>query len=670
MREFNQFIVILLFLSNTYVELFAQKKVTTDHKLNDVFVLIDSARDKNYTREKRKSYLDRACQLAVKERNDSLRNAYFLKLSFTYGFRFYDSLSFRKFNRLSTELSKKINDSINLANNYWDLGQYYTNNNLKDSAYYAYFKAKKIFEAKNESLRTGQMLINMAIIQEKLKDYTGSEITTIEAIKQLKPLNEYRQLYRCYNNLGVIFNEMGEYDKALFYYNEALDYQKKIKGENDLKENLYNNIGLVYQNMDEYEKAIQYFQEALKNKKYTSKIEQLARSKSNLAISKLKLGDTVEVYDLLQRTLYLRDSIHNIPGITSSKMILAEFYLYKKDTLKAIEEAKDVVDIASSINNAYDKLQALKFLSIADKNYLYANQYIELSDSLVKQERVIRNKFARIRFETDEIIEQTEKLSEQRKFILLGSGGLLLLGSLLFIIRSQRARNKELKLEQAQQNANEEIYNLMLSQQYKLDEGRRREKKRISEELHDGVLGKLFGTRLILGSLNRAHDDESIAKKEKFINDLQEIEQEIRNVSHELNEQSTLLDIGYTSLIKNLLEQQSELSNFQYEFKNDEKIRWEEIGGSLKMNLYRIIQEAIQNINKYAAATTVLVTFSLNSNSLSLLIKDNGVGFDTESKVKGIGLKNMRSRVKLMNGELKINSKPEFGTEIIIDVPV
>ena len=69
-------------------------------------------------------------------------------------------------------------------------------------------------------------LQNMAIIQTELKDYTGSEITTFKALTVLKPLKKYEPIYKCYNNLGIIFNELEEYDQALFYHNKALEYQR------------------------------------------------------------------------------------------------------------------------------------------------------------------------------------------------------------------------------------------------------------------------------------------------------------------------------------------------------------------------------------------------------------------------------------------------------------
>ena len=87
------------------------------------------------------------------------------------------------------------------------------------------------------------------------------------------------------------------------------------------------------------------------------------------------------------------------------------------------------------------------------KSSLYSNQYIKLNDSLQKEERAIRNKFARIQFETDEFIDENKRLNRERNLIVSIFGIALLFGFLLYIIRDQRSKNKELKFEQRQQKA-------------------------------------------------------------------------------------------------------------------------------------------------------------------------------------------------------------------------
>ncbi len=673
MKYSNLYIILLyLFVNATTID---GKKGNTNYNTekptDSIFVWVEASKNKSFNHQERKTYLDKAYTLSLKEPNDSLRSAYFLKIAFAY-YRLEDGGQFKKVNRDAYQLTVQLKDSMGIAKTHRFLGNFYAKKGIRDSAYYSYFKAHKIYELLKENFYSGRMYLSMAIMQSDIKDYTGSEISTIKAISLLKPLNKYEHLYKCYNNLGIVLNELEDYDKALFYHNKALEYQKKIKDKNTFKENTLNNIGVVYEMRKEYKLAINYYQLALKEKGLQRNNTKLyAMLLDNLAYSKLKLGDTLEVKKIFFTSLKIRDSINDLSGIAINKLHLSEYYAYSTDTIKAIQFATETKQLATDTKNNRDLLASLLLLAKFDtkNNYKYTNQYIKLNDKLQKEERAVRNKFVRIRFETDAIKDENLRLSQQKKILLLIAGLIGLFGLLLYIITMQRSKNKQLQFEQQQQNTNEEIYNLILSQQYKLDEGRRKEKKRISEELHDGILGKLFGTRLLLGSLNEKNDAVTILKREKYINELQEIEEEVRNVSHELNNKSLFSDIGFIQLIEKLLETQSEITNFNYEINYDHNIAWKEIYINLKMNLYRILQEAIQNINKYAKATNVNITFNVDKDYLHLIIIDDGIGFNADSKRKGIGLKNIQSRTLKLKGEFTLRTQPDNGTSILIKVP-
>ena len=673
MKNWYLYIVVALVLVSYNQAVFANVVRNNNFIRHNDSILhwIKLSKNKNRSFQDRKRYLDKAYFSSLSEKGDSLRNAYFLKISLSY-YKLNDSISFRKVNKLSTNLSIKINDSSSLAANYWDLGRFYSNIGFKDSAYYTYSKAQKLYERIND-FYNAVVLLNMAIIQSDIKDYTGSEVTTIKAIALFKPLKKYRHLYRCYNNLGVSFNNLGEYEKALLYHNKALEFQRKIKGENSFKENTLNNIGVSYEMQKKYKEAIRYYLDALaEDNLKQNNIKLYAKILDNLAYSKLKLEDVINTEKLFYESLQIRDSIGDYLGLAINKLHLAEFYAYKKDTLKALKFASETRSLASETKNFRELLRSLLLLSKldADNNSTYTNRYIKLNDSLLMQERAIRNKFTRIQFETDEFIDKNRRLNQERNLILLTASCILLLGALFYLSLKQRARQKELEFVQTQQKANEEIYNLMLAQQNKLEEGRKKEKKRISEELHDGVLGKLFGTRLILGTLNNKNDEGSISEREKYINDLQQIEDEVRNVSHVLNSESEVSDVSYTHIINDHIEDQSKVTNFTYEVVYDDNVVWEDINGGIKMNLFRIIQEAVQNINKYSKAKHVNLEFKIHNDRLSLSIEDDGIGFNAETKKNGIGLKNMQSRIDKLNGELLISSKKDEGTLIVAMIPL
>lgn len=209
----------------------------------------------------------------------------------------------------------------------------------------------------------------------------------------------------------------------------------------------------------------------------------------------------------------------------------------------------------------------------------------------------------------------------------------------------------------------------MLSQQDKVDEARASEKKRISEELHDGILGRLFGTRLSLDSLNMANSEEAIKTRGNYIEQLKDIEQDIRKVSHDLNT-DFISNSGYIDIVKTLLETQSTAYGYACELDYDDTINWDDISNKTKIHIYRILQESLQNIYKHAKASKVIISFKLKNNVIWLTVKDDGIGFDVTKAKKGIGIKNINSRAQEINAVVYIESEKDNGSTIQIKIPL
>lgn len=602
---------------------------------------------------------------------DSIRNSGYFRLSYFY-YKQNDSLNFRSWNKKSLELSKKLNDSSRIAESYWDLGNFFSNRHLVDSAFYFYNRAYNIYRRVGKDYYAGKMLLNLAVIKKDIKDFTGSEISTIKAINIFKPLGKNRQLYLSFNNLGVLYNELEDYDLALKYHNKALNYLKGIEEEEIFKATSLNNIGVVYQNSGDFPMAEKKFEEALENKDLYDKNSRLyAMVLDNLAYSKLSQKDTAGISEMFQKSLDIRRKIQHVSGVISSHVHLSEYYVLKKEFSKATEMLLSAKKMAAETNSNRDLLDISLLLSKIDtvNKGVYLEDYIYLNDSLHKKERAVRNKFARIEFETDQFIAENEYLNEQRKWIIGGAGGAIFMILLIFIIWRQKSQNKKLELEKAQQKANEEIYNLLLAQQNKLEEGRYQEKERISKELHDGVLGKLFGTRLMLESLFGKTDFKSLESKKKYLNDLRLVEEEVRTISHDLNAEIFSAKQSFLDVLQEYLAEQKEVGKFELLFVNDEQISWDELSSEIKINLFRIIQEAVTNVNKHANADSITITCNKYNGWIEMVICDNGVGFQVNDKRKGIGLMNIESRISELNGHFSITSS-EDGTQIELEIPI
>ncbi|WP_282161794.1 ATP-binding protein [Ulvibacterium marinum] len=639
---------------------------------DSILIWIEEGRNPMYSKEKRADFLKKAYAVTEADAPDSLRVAYFSQLSLAYE-QLPDSLLFRETNRKTLQLAQEAKDSVVQAEANWDLAGFYRDFAVPDSAYYHFAEAHKLYKALDNDFFAARMLYNMALVQADVKDYTGSEITTIRAIELLKPLDKYQHLVQCYNILGTITNELKEYERAIDYFDMALDYLSKFDEENTLDYQILNNMGIVYQEQGFYKKAIPYFQRALDDKDlHLKNTELFARAMNNLAYSKFKTENHVSLPRLFNKAIKIQDSIRDYVGISRSYYNLSEYYLSQGDTIQAMSQAQKARTYSEQSSNNKRLLQTLQLMArLEPQNALkYTQRYMTLNDSLMQEERKARNKFARIRFETDEFIAENEVLTREKQLWAGIAVGLLLLGLAIYIIVDQRAKNQKLRFQQQQQASNQEIFNLMLSQKQKVEEGKKMEQKRISEELHDGVLGKMLGARMLLTGLNKKADEAAIAQRARAISALQEVEGEVRSISHELSHAAYQKIHNFIHSIEDLLKSLQENTSIAHSFSYDDTIDWDGLTGDIKINLYRMVQETLQNSVKHAQCKNVSVDFSKEENNLLITIADDGRGFSTKRGKKGIGMRNIASRMEKLGGSWDVTSTQGKGTTVLFRIPI
>jgi signal transduction histidine kinase len=377
------------------------------------------------------------------------------------------------------------------------------------------------------------------------------------------------------------------------------------------------------------------------------------------------------VLNAFVKALKIKDSIGDIRGLAITNYEIAEYYYNLRDTINALTYAQTAKQISKETGNNRRLLESLELMAKVDpvNSSKYTQEYIKLNDSLIREERTTRNKFTRIRFETDEFIEQNELLTRQRQLWIGIAIALFVLAAFILITIDQRRKNQKLRFEQAQQKANQEIFNLLLAQNKKVEEGKQLEKKRISEELHDGILGQMLGIRLILSALNNKTDSDSVLKRSDLLKKLQGLEEEIRTISHELSRASQEKIHNFIVSIEELVRTIQDSSKMKCHFEYDDKIDWDHLKGDIKINIYRIVQESLQNCIKHAKATKVDLLFQSENDHVRIIVSDNGVGFDQKKGKRGIGLKNINSRLEKLNGTYDIQSKIGQGTKVIVTIP-
>ena len=351
---------------------------------------------------------------------------------------------------------------------------------------------------------------------------------------------------------------------------------------------------------------------------------------------------------------------------------MSEYYEATLQNSKAKQFAHEAFELSKSYRNANDMLLCLKQLAkVEPENALkYSQDYIRISDSMQTLERQSRNKFAKIAYETEEITNEKDQAIYQKRLFLGIAILIFIIGGLVVLLLIQRAKQKELRFLQEQQKTNEEIYQLIQNQQVKIDEARRVEKKRIAQDLHDGVMNRLSSTRLNLHILNEGATPEIIRKCLPFIAGIQDIEKEIRNISHDLNRDALFNKVSFVAVIEAFGEEQKSMFSGNCHLEIDKAINWDLLTSFQKIHIYRIMQEAFQNIIKHAQAKNIIMSFLQEENHILLEIFDDGIGFSLKQKKKGIGLQNIFSRAKQCQGKAEIKSEVGTGTTIRITIPL
>ncbi len=249
---------------------------------------------------------------------------------------------------------------------------------------------------------------------------------------------------------------------------------------------------------------------------------------------------------------------------------------------------------------------------------------------------------------------------------------------LIKVIGREITEIKEAKMISREMNS-EKIARKVKEQQYRsvlILEGQEEERQRLARELHDGVGQMLSALKMSIEAVNIPK--EPVHNRKRFDDTkylLKRVIQEIRRISFNLIP-TNLADFGIVPAVKKFCQEVSRLSNTPVHFENKTSFinRLEQ---HVESNLYRIIQEGVNNAVKYAKAKSITVRFEHTVSHLNITIADNGKGFNYEElnlnghfKSSGHGIYNMRERAAFINASFEVDSSPENGTKIFVSLPL
>lgn len=195
------------------------------------------------------------------------------------------------------------------------------------------------------------------------------------------------------------------------------------------------------------------------------------------------------------------------------------------------------------------------------------------------------------------------------------------------------------------------------------------ERYEIGGELHDNVCQILTSSQLSLKMLKKVLGPKELIWYEKGTEAITLASREIRNLSHRLAPSffnDTTLELAITTLVETFNIEEK----YQIHILFDDKFKALPTKQEFQINLYRIVQEQLKNIFKYAEASTIEIVGTIKNGKLKMEIIDNGLGFDTTQNYTGIGMANMKRRTELFLGKFEVISTVGKGCRIIIEVPI
>ena len=194
--------------------------------------------------------------------------------------------------------------------------------------------------------------------------------------------------------------------------------------------------------------------------------------------------------------------------------------------------------------------------------------------------------------------------------------------------------------------------------------GQEKERNYIGQELHDNINQILAGTKMYLSSAGKKNDE--IKEAVKYPMELIDSSiAEIRLLCQQLV--TPLKNIDLEAIVQVLLKRLEQSTTTKTDFHYT--IPDELLSDDLKLNIYRIIQELLNNIVKYAEAKNVSISLEAKNKNISIIIKDDGKGFDIKQKRAGIGISNIINRAESFNGKAKIKTKPGKGCKVTVSIP-
>lgn len=555
------------------------------------------------------------------------------------------------------ELLKELKMENGLAASYNILALGYKNLGNYPKAMESFLECLRYAEKMDDTQQEANAYQNIATLYVLQKEYKKATENLDRAADLYRELGDDDGVLVTLFNYASILKEQGKYDAAREHFKTVLDYREK-EGNKAVIAYINMNLSQMLVKENKYKEAVISLKKTLSLLKEVDFKSDMVIILNDLGLCESKLGHTKQAISYFEQALemgeeqsirqYKSDIYKNLSQLYQDegdyKKALA-FYEKGVSTLSQ-QNSLDKEKYVAELQERYETQLKETRIDLLEKEQKLGEAELQKAELTVKRQRIIRNAFI--------------------------AGFVLVLISLLILRHQYFKRLKvqqELSMqreENADQKINQMIKDYRLSAVEKYQQGQDEERARLAREIHDGIGSDLAGIKIAFE--HYIEDQQEKPQTKRILTAINNACTDVRGLSHQLHPPA-FAALGFTNFLSDFIDQISKSTtiDFQTFFYPEEDIN--QLPDALLADVYRVVQELVNNILKHAEATNAEVQLTKHEDHLNIVVNDNGKGFH-EHKKQGIGLRNIKERLQKMKGSLDIDSSASSGTSITIDIPL
>ncbi len=530
----------------------------------------------------------------------------------------------------------------------------------------------------NDPMLLIKTTINVANTYNLLDQNDSTLFYYLQTLPALQKLENKRFLAIVYSNLTKIYRDIGQPEKGIDYGKLGSGYLRQM-GDSVNLEYCLTNLGTNYSEVNNLDTALGCFNEAYR-------ISQLLGDKYAGSAILLNLGDLAFQQKRFEDSRVKFEEAGRIAqelDLAETKAIalkgMAMYYLQTRNYGLARAKADSSLVITQQYNLREQRLKTYKLLteiSYVSQDLNAAWEWTKKTDQL--QDSINKDNLQKVttnyekKYESEkkdaQINEQQIRLANRKtlNFLLLGIAlALLIIVALGYRNFSHRQKWQQAKIDELETEKQLTATEAVLK-------GEEQERTRLAKDLHDGLGGMLSGIKFSLSNMkeNLIMTPDNAQAFERSIDMLDSSIQEMRRVAHNMMPE-VLVKYGLDTALKEFCNeiQRSAVISIQY---LSIAMKDVEIAQTTAVNIYRIVQELVNNVIKHANARHVLVQVhaSVPEKLLAVTVEDDGQGLDKTrlNEATGIGWKNIQHRVEFLKGRLDVQSSPGKGTSVLLEI--